>query len=133
MLPLPLPGLPALASVLDCEICGYRKGYNVWKITRRPFALGEGGFMTPVADVARAFEIDCPDCASRRWPTQWTISISCLWRRPRLHTELGHTKAKVRPIGLPQASTFVVAYRAELTHILHRQFVGLAIIVGLNP
>ncbi len=72
---------PGCVLMLGCEICGYRKGYDVWKITRRLFDRGDGGFMTPVADVARSFKVDCPDCGGRDWHTQLAYADQ-LHRKP---------------------------------------------------
>lgn len=68
--------------MLGCEICGYRKGYNVWKVTRRLFDLGDGGFMTPVADVAGMIKFNCPDCGGRHWYTQLAYPHQLAGGRP---------------------------------------------------
>lgn len=60
---------PGCVLLLGCEICGWVKGYDVAKIISRLYALRDGGFQTPVADVARSVKHLCPNCKGKHWST----------------------------------------------------------------
>ena len=60
---------PGCVLLLGCEICGWIKGYDVAKIISRLYELRDGGFQTPVADVARSVKHLCPKCKGKHWST----------------------------------------------------------------
>ncbi|MDP3592583.1 hypothetical protein [Phenylobacterium sp.] len=60
---------PGCVLILGCEICGWVKGYDVAKIISRLYELRDGGFQTPVADVARSVKHLCPKCRGKHWST----------------------------------------------------------------
>jgi hypothetical protein len=60
---------PGCVLLLGCEICGWVKGYDVGKVINRLYELRDGGFQTPVADVARSVKHLCPNCKGRHWST----------------------------------------------------------------
>jgi hypothetical protein len=60
---------PGCVLLLGCEICGWVKGYDVWKVTSRLYELRDGGFQTPVAEVARSVKRLCPKCRGKHWST----------------------------------------------------------------
>jgi hypothetical protein len=61
---------PGCVMLLGCEICGWAKGYDVGRIINRLYELRDGGFQTPVADVARSVKRTCPRCKGKHWITQ---------------------------------------------------------------
>lgn len=62
---------PGCVLMLGCEICGWSKGYDVGKVISRLYQLRDGGFQTPVSDVARAVKHLCPNCKGRHWSSQF--------------------------------------------------------------
>ena len=58
---------PGRVLMLGCEICGWVKGYDVAKIINRVYELRDGGFQTPVADVARSVKHICPQRKGKHW------------------------------------------------------------------
>ncbi|MDP3855150.1 hypothetical protein [Phenylobacterium sp.] len=78
----PLPGLqaarledapryPGCVLRLACRACGWERGYDVGKIINRLHHLRDGGFTTPVADVARSVKRPCPKCKGKDWVTEF--------------------------------------------------------------
>lgn len=62
---------PGCVVMLGCVVCGYAKGYMVEKVILRLRELRDGGFQTPVGDVARMVKRTCPRCRGKDWITQF--------------------------------------------------------------
>ncbi|WP_309644342.1 hypothetical protein [Phenylobacterium sp.] len=63
------PRYPGCVLRLACQGCGWERGYDVGKIINRLYELRDGGFGTPVADVAKSVKRRCPGCKGVRWAT----------------------------------------------------------------
>lgn len=62
---------PGCVLMLGCLVCGWARGYDVAKIIQRLHELRDGGFTTPVAQVAKSVKRPCPACKGRDWVTQF--------------------------------------------------------------
>ncbi len=61
---------PGCVLMLACSGCGWARGYDVGKVINRLYERRDGGFTTPVADVARSVSRPCPTCRGKAWVTQ---------------------------------------------------------------